>query len=103
MERRPKVRWHHGSGRFFYSPQGCYTLSLENGTSVEIHPEVYRQRFNAYLEQLGVQPTSRYEIMQRAEREWQNYCRLIDSFAENTQQWVHDPEHGVFVEPARES
>jgi hypothetical protein len=127
MSWQQKMRWYAGRGKFFYSPAGRYSLRLTNGIYIEVHPDVYKQRFNAYLERLGVKPKSWYgimqqaetawqkccssassrttwfEIMQRAENEWQDYCRIMDVFAENYQQWLDDPGGGIFVEhPQRE-
>jgi hypothetical protein len=127
MSWQQKMQWYAGRGRFFYSPAGRYSLHLKNGIYIEVHPDVYKQRFNAYLERLGVKPKSWYgimqraenewqrccssvgsratwyEIIQRAENEWQDYCRIMNAFAENYQQWLDDPAGGIFVEhPQRE-
>ncbi len=101
MSEAPKMQWRAGSGKFFYSLNGCYFVRLEDGTYIEVRPEVYNERFNEYLERLGVKRTSWYEIMQRAEQEWQDYCSLIDNFAANSQQWLDKQGYGVFVEPGK--
>ena len=101
MERHQGMRWHPGSGKFFYSVAGYYFVRFEDGTSIGVHPDVYSQRFQAYLEHRGAKRTTRYEIMQRAEQEWQDYCRLMEGFAENAQQWLKTPGSGIFVEPSK--
>lgn len=92
------MQWHAGKGKHVLSPNGYYFSQLEDGTSIEIHSNVYDRRFQAYLERLGVQQTSWQEIMYRAQQEWQNYCMLMDHFAQNTQQWLDTPESGIFIE-----
>lgn len=99
MGEAQKMQWHAGQGRFFFSSKGCYHVNLEDGTHIEVHPDVYDQRFDAYLEHLGVKRTTYYEIMRRAEQEWQEYARLRERFAENAQQWLDAQGSGVFVEP----
>jgi hypothetical protein len=76
-------------------------VRLEDGTYIEVDPNVYNQRFNAYLAHIGVKRTSWSEIMQQAEKQWQDYCRVMDAFAENYQQWLDDQGSGVFVEQPR--
>ena len=83
-----KMRWYAGSGKHFYSPMGCYYTRLEDGTEIEVHPKTYDEQFRAYLERIGVQRTSWYTIMQQAEKEWNEYCQVMDAFAENNQQWL---------------
>lgn len=101
--RQQKMRWHAGRGKFFSRPNGRHSVRLEDGTYIEVDPDVYDQHFNAYLEQIGVKRTSWSEIMQQAERQWQQYCRVMDTFAENYQQWLDYQGSGVFVEqPQRE-
>jgi hypothetical protein len=122
MNERQKLRWYAGRGKFFYSPNGRYSLRLEDGTYIEIHPDTYDQRFNAFLSRLGVKRTSWSEIMQKAERGWQEgskrtswsvamqraeqewnaYCQIMEAFAENIQQWLDDPGNGVFIERPQE-
>ena len=102
MSELQKMQWRAGSGKFIYSLNGHYFMRLENGTHIEVHPDVYDQRFNEYLERLGVKRTSRYEIMQRAEQEWQEYVCLMERFAENSQQWLDVQGSGISVEPGPE-
>lgn len=102
MGKAQKMQWHAGKGRFFSSPKGCHLVDLEDGTHIEVHPDVYDQRFNEYLERIGAKRTTWYEIMCRAEQEWQEYCRLMERFAENSQQWLDVQGSGVFVEPGNE-
>ncbi len=83
-----KMRWYAGCGQHFYSPMGRYHVRLEDGTQIEVHPATYQQQFEAYLERIGVQRTTWFEIMQKAEHEWKEYCRVMDAFAENNQQWL---------------
>jgi hypothetical protein len=83
-----KMRWYAGCGRHFYSPMGYHYVRLEDGTQIEVHPATYEQQFDAYLERIGVQRTTWSEIMHKAENEWKEYCRVMDAFAENTQQWL---------------
>lgn len=99
MSERQKMRWYAGRGQFFSSQRGRYSLRLENGTSIEIDPDIYDQRFDAYLARLGVKRTSWSEIIGKAEREWQAYYQLMGAFAENTQQWFTDRDPGVFIDP----
>jgi hypothetical protein len=103
MEGRQGIQWHVGSGKYFSSQKGCYFVRFEDGTSIEVHPDVYEQRFHAYLDHLGVQPTTWSEIMRRAEQEWQDYCHLRDTFAKNSQQWLDESESGVFIETRKGS
>lgn len=92
-----RMKWYAGRGGFSYSPNGHHCVRLEDGTQIEVHPDTYDQQFHAYLERIGVPPTTHYEIMQKAEEEWQAYCRVMDAFAENTQQWIEFQGRGVFV------
>jgi hypothetical protein len=104
MSRQQKMRWHAGRGKFLYSLHGHYSVRLEDGTSIEVDPDVYNQRFNAYLERIGVKRTSWSAIMQQAEKQWQDYCDVMDTFAENYHLWLDDQQCGVFVErPQREA
>ncbi|TMD69814.1 MAG: hypothetical protein E6I97_20750 [Chloroflexi bacterium] len=93
-----KMRWYAGSGKHFYSPMGCYYTRLEDGTEIEVHPKTYDEQFHAYLERIGVQRTSWYTIMQQAEKEWNEYCQVMDDFAEDLQQWLEYQARGVVVE-----
>jgi len=102
MSEPPKMQWHAGQGQFFFSPKGCYCVDLEDGTHIEVHPDVYDQRFNEYLARLGVKRTTWNEIMRRAEDEWQEYARLMERFAENPRQWLDVQGNGIFVEPGHE-
>lgn len=102
MKGREGMQWSAGRGKFVRGTQGHYFFHFEDGTYVEVAPAVYQQRFHAYLKQIGVRPTSWLQIMRRAEQEWQEYCRLADTFAENHQQWLDRREFGVFVEYPRE-
>jgi len=93
-----KMRWYAGSGKHFYSPMGHYYARLEDGTEIEVHPKTYDEQFHAYLERIGVQRTSWYTIMQQAEKEWNEYCQVMDAFAEDLQQWLEYQARGVVVE-----
>lgn len=64
-----KMRWYAGRGTCCYSPMGHYAVLLEDGTRIEVHAATYEQQFHAYLERIGVEPTSWYTIMQKAEQE----------------------------------
>jgi glutamate racemase len=77
---------------------GHYYVRLEDGTEITIHPDVYDQQFYAYLERIGIKRTSCDEIMRKAEEEWQAYCRVMDAFAENVEQWLDTQQCGVFIE-----
>lgn len=79
MSWQQKMRWYAGRGKFFYGLTGRYSLHLKNGIYIEVHPDVYEQRFNAYLERLGAQRKSWYGIMQQAETEWQKCCSSAGS------------------------
>jgi hypothetical protein len=93
-----KMRWYAGRGQHFYSPMGHHFARLEDGTQIEVHPTTYDEQFSAYLERIGVQRTSWYEILQRAENEWKEYCRIMDAFAEDLEQWQVYRGRGVFIE-----
>jgi len=67
---------------------GRYYVRLEDGTQIEVHPATYQQQFDVYLERIGVRRTTWSEIMQKAEHERKEYCRVMDAFAENNQQWL---------------
>jgi hypothetical protein len=100
---RRKMIWHAGRGRHCWSSWGYYSVSLEDGTRIEVISETYDQRFNGYLNDLGVKPTTWSQIMRKADAEWQRYCQVMDAFAENYQQWLDQKVSGVFVEqPQRE-
>lgn len=100
-DRGMKMRWYAGRGRHFYRPMGHYHARLEDGTQIEVHPDTYDAQFNAYLEQKGIKRTTWFEIFQRAEREWEAYCRVMDAFAENLQQGQTFRGEGVFIERER--
>ncbi len=91
------LKWYAGRGGFSSSPNGHHFVRVEDGTEIEVHPDTYEQHFHAYLERIGVQRTSYYEIMQKAEQEWQAYCRIMDAFAQDTQQWLDSQGRGVVV------
>ncbi len=93
-----KMRWYAGRGSYCDSPKGHHFVRLEDGTQIEVHPDTYDTQFNAYLEQIGAQRTSWSEIMQKAENEWKEYCRVIDAFAENQQQWLDYRGFGVRIQ-----
>lgn len=88
------MKWYAGRGGFMYSPKGHHSVRL---TEIEVHPDTYEQQFHAYLERIGVARTSHSEIMQKAEQEWQAYCRVRDAFADDIQQWLEYQGRGVFV------
>ena len=92
-----KMRWYAGRGRFGYSPEGHWVGCMEDGTRIEVHPKLYDEQFDAYLERLGVKRTSWYEIMQKAEQEWQTHSKLMDEFAENLEQWLTLQHQGFSV------
>ncbi len=91
------MKWYAGRGGFSYSPNGHHFVRVEDGTEIEVHPDTYDKQFHAYLECIGVQRTSDHEIMQKAEGEWQAYCRIMDAFAEDTQQWLDYQGRGVYI------
>ncbi len=93
-----KMSWYAGNSTHFYSPMGHHYARLEDGTEIEVRPDVYDKQFNAYLEHIGVQRTTWSEIMHKAEYEWKEYCRVMDAFAENYQQWLDYRGRGVSVE-----
>jgi hypothetical protein len=98
-----KMIWHAGRGRYGYSSWGYHSVSLEDGTRIEVSAETYDQRWKAYLNGLGMKPTTWSEMMGEAEREWQAYSQLMDAFAENIQQWLMFRSEDVFVKhPALE-
>lgn len=68
MSRRQKMRWYAGRGRFFSSVNGHHSVRLEDGTYIEVDPNVYNQRFNTYLAHIGVRRTSWSEIMRASQR-----------------------------------
>jgi len=91
------MKWYAGRGGLGYSPNGHHVARLEDGTQIEVHPDTYEQHFHAYLERIGVQRTSYYEILQKADQEWQAYARVRDAFAQDTQQWLDSQGRGVVV------
>jgi hypothetical protein len=93
-----KMRWYAGRGQHFYSPLGHHFARLEDGTGIEVRSDVYEKQFQAYLESPGVQHTSWYEIVKKAEEEWQAYCQVMDAFAENLEQWRAYQGYGVYIE-----
>lgn len=94
---RRKMAWHAGRGRHCYSYWGYHSVYLEDGTRIEVEANVYDQRFNAYLNNLGIRRTTWSEIMGKADAEWRAYCHLIDAFAEDIQQWFTFRGEGAFV------
>jgi hypothetical protein len=121
-QEKRNMRWYAGRGRHFYDWYGRWWGRLEDGTEIEVRPSVYTAQFTAYLERIGRQRTSWYgimckadeewqkcccsstrrttwsEIMRKANNEWEEYCRLMDEFAANHQQWLAYRGHGVFIE-----
>lgn len=97
-----KMRWYAGRGQHFDSPMGHHYARLEDGTEIEVRSDVYDKQFHTYLERIGVQHTSWYAIMQKAENEWKEYCRVMDTFAENVQQWQEYRGFGVSIEQSNE-
>jgi hypothetical protein len=81
---------------------GHYAARLEDGTRIEIRAETYQEQFHAYLERIGEPPKSWLSIMLRAEREWEQYCLVMDAFASNTQQWLDHQGREVFIDRASE-
>ncbi|HZU03810.1 MAG TPA: hypothetical protein VFA10_29365 [Ktedonobacteraceae bacterium] len=94
---RRKMIWHAGHGRHGYSYWGYHSVYLEDGTRIEVDSKTYDQRFNAYLKHLGVKPTTWSQIMEKADVKWRDYYHLMDTFAENIQQWLTFRGEGVFV------
>lgn len=116
------MRWYAGCGRYFYDWYGRWFGRMEDGTEIEVMPSVYAEQFTAYLELIGMRCTSWFEIMRKADDEWQKcccsdtrrttwseimrkanneweeYCRLMDEFAANHQQWLDYRGFGVFIE-----
>jgi hypothetical protein len=92
-----KMTWHAGRGRHCSSYWGYHSVCLEDGARIEVSSETYDQRFNAYLNDLGIQRTTWSQIMGKADAEWRAYCQLMDTFAENTQQWLTSRGEGIFV------
>ena len=78
-------------------PAMNYLRPSEDGTEIEVHPDTYDQQFRAYLQRIGVEHTSYSQIMEKAEQEWQAYCRVMDAFAEDTQQWLKYQGRGVYI------
>lgn len=96
-----KMKWYAGRGKFCYSPMGHHFVRLEDGTEIDVHPDVYEARFRTYLERIGVRRTSWHEIAQQAEQEWQAYCLVMDAFAEDVEQWREYQGRGVVIERVR--
>lgn len=92
------MKWYARRSQHFYSLSGHHYAHLEDGTEITVHPDTYDQQFYAYLERIGVKPTSWYEIMRKAEAEWQVYCRIMEAFAENVEQWLEYQGRGVVIE-----
>lgn len=117
-----KMKWYAGRSRHFYDWYGCWLGRMEDGTTIEVMPSVYAKQFTAYLERIGMRRTSWFEIMSKADDEWQKccrsstkrttwseimrkanneweeYCSLMDEFAANHQQWLDHRGFGVFIE-----
>ena len=91
------MKWYVGRGGFGYSPNGHHFVRLEDGTEIEVHPDIYDQQFQVYLERIGVARTSYHEIMQKAEQEWQVYRQVMDAFAKDIQQWLEYQGRGVYI------
>ncbi len=92
------MRWYARRGSDCCCPKGHHFVRLEDGTQIEVHPDTYEKQFHAYLEQIGVKPTTWSEIMHQAEKEWKEYCRVRDAFAENCQQWLDYRGFGVRIQ-----
>jgi hypothetical protein len=70
-----------GRGKFLSSLTERYSLHLKNGIYIEAHPDVYEQRFNAYLERLGVNSKSWYgddAVSRNRAAEVLLFCRFAD-------------------------
>ncbi len=93
-----KMRWYAGRGSDCCSSMGHHYVRLEDGTEIEVDSKTYEHQFHAYLEQIGVKPTTWSEIMHQAENEWKEYCRVMDAFAENQQQWLDYRGFGVCIQ-----
>jgi hypothetical protein len=95
-----KMRWYAGSGTYLATAwgKGHYGTQLEDGTVIEVHPDVYSQRFESYLQHRGIEPTTYHEIFTRAEHEWNAFCQVRAAFDEDLEQWrEHDHLQGVIV------
>jgi hypothetical protein len=98
MGEQSGMQWHAGRGTHVGGLNGYHSIRLADGTGIEVDADVYERRFQAYLEHLGVPRTTWREIMRRAEQEWHDYETLMETFAQNTQQWLLKPERGVFID-----
>jgi hypothetical protein len=96
-----KMAWCASRGKYISSQgQGHYYTRLEDGTVIEVHPDVYQQQFHAYLQHLGVKPTTFTEIIARAEQEWNTFCQVMNAFDEDVDQWRERAStQGVMVIP----
>jgi hypothetical protein len=95
-----KMRWYAGSGQYIATAWGTghYGTQLEDGTVIEVHPDVYQQHFESYLRHRGIEPTTYHEIFTRAEHEWNAFCKVRAAFDEDREQWrEHDHLQGVIV------
>jgi hypothetical protein len=116
------LTWYPGGSTCCSGSKGHYSVLLEDGTRIEVNPDVYARHLNTYLERQGIHPTSWNELMSWARAEWQQacsdgiggqtwaqirdqvearwqeYCQVLDAFAEDYQRWLHAPSAGVFIE-----
>ncbi len=86
------------NGKHVPSGSGHYFARGKQGQRIEVLPDVYQQQFEAYLDRLGVKPTTYHEIMNKAEQEWQAFAQLMNAFAEDIEQWQNYHGKGVYVE-----
>ncbi|MBA2393385.1 MAG: hypothetical protein H0V70_11660 [Ktedonobacteraceae bacterium] len=93
-----KMGFSASNGKHVPADGGHYCARGERGQRIEVLPEVYQRHFEAYLNRLGVKPTTYYEIMTKAEQEWHAFAQLMDDFAQDTEQWQHYRGKDVFVE-----
>ncbi len=87
-----KMVWYAGKGRYTFDDTGHYFTRLEDGTEIEVHPDVYQQRFQDYLLRICVRHTTFAEIMRKAEQEWKAFCAVRDTFDENIEQWREETQ-----------
>ncbi len=121
-QKKRNMRWYAGRGGHFYDWYGRWSGRMEDGTEIEVMPSVYAEQFTACLERIGMRRTSWFEIMSKADNEWQEcccsgikrttwseimrkadneweaYCRVMDAFAADHQQWLNYRGFGVFIE-----
>src|SRR5450631_4335638 len=82
-----KMVFSASNGKHVPSGGGHYFTRGEQGQLIEVLPEIYKQQFEAYLSRLEVKPTTYHEIQNKAEQEWQAFAQLMDTFAEDLEQW----------------